>query len=202
MGCLERWYIPAHINTVSRADGAFHKGAGGKGGVSRTYAIDQDASQHFASAALASSSIRKYLLVSALLARKTRASWWQDEDWASVRRANDVILVDYGKAKIAADHYFARQTAKRVQYDTDFQGIILRPGTLSDDEEVGRVSLGKTKTLGKISRGDVAEVATQLLARDDTRGWYDLQEGQESIQNAIAKCVQDGIDSAEGEDIG
>jgi nucleoside-diphosphate-sugar epimerase len=118
-----------------------------------------------------------------------------------VRRSNDEVLVDYGKAKIAADHYFARQSAKRAQ-DQSFQGITLRPGTLSDDHEVGKISLGKTKAVGKISRGDVAEVATQLLARDDTRGWYDLQQGQESIADAIAKCIREGVDSVEGEDLG
>ncbi|KAI9889931.1 MAG: hypothetical protein M1814_004654 [Vezdaea aestivalis] len=176
-------------------------GAGGKGGASRTYQIDRDASQYFAAASLATPSIRKYLLVSALISRKTRASWWSDEDWQSVVRARDIAIPDYSQAKISADHYFTAQLKDKYKSDPSFQGIILRPGTLSDDLETHKVSLGRSSAAGSISRGDTAEVAVQLLESEDTRGWYDLLQGDVSIPDAIADCVKNGIDSVEGEPI-
>ena len=54
---------------------------------------------------------------------------------------------------------------------------------------------------GSISREDVAAVAAALLERKDTRGWYDLLQGDDSIDNAIENLVKEGFDGIQGEDL-
>ena len=51
-----------------------------------------------------------------------------------------------------------------------------------------------------MSREDVAVVAAALLSRDDTRGYYDLLEGDTKIEEAIDDLVKGGHDGLEGED--
>ncbi len=55
--------------------------------------------------------------------------------------------------------------------------------------------------LQQISRADVAAVAAALLSRDDTRGWYDLLQGDDDIESAIDALVKEGFDGIEGEDL-
>lgn len=52
-----------------------------------------------------------------------------------------------------------------------------------------------------VSREDVAAVAAALLAREDTRGWYDLLQGEQTIAEAIDDLVQNGHNGLEGEDL-
>ena len=63
------------------------------------------------------------------------------------------------------------------------------------------MKLGKTSARGQISREDVAAVAAALLARDDTRGWYDLLQGDDTIDSAIDALVKEDFDGIEGEDL-
>jgi len=60
-------------------------GAGGKGGPESTYAIDRDACIHFIRSSIATPSITKFLLVSALSSRRNRASWWDDSSYEIVQ---------------------------------------------------------------------------------------------------------------------
>jgi hypothetical protein len=71
------------------------------------------------------------------------------------------------------------------------------------DEPGGKqgIKLGRTTARGSISREDVASVAAALLARDDTRGWYDLLQGDDGIEKAIDELVKEGFDGIEGEDL-
>ncbi|TVY45915.1 UPF0659 protein, partial [Lachnellula occidentalis] len=78
-------------------------GAGGKGGASRTNAIDKEACIHFIRSALSTPTITKFLLVSALSERRKRAPWWDDESWALVQKMNKEILPTYYVAKLASD---------------------------------------------------------------------------------------------------
>ncbi|KAK2765201.1 hypothetical protein FQN54_008900 [Arachnomyces sp. PD_36] len=179
-------------------------GAGGKGGADRTYAVDQDAAKHFISTSFSTPSITKFLLVSHSGSRRNRASWMSDEAWAGVRRTFEEVLPDYCKAKLEADEFMVAAAKKRADKDGDaakFQSICLRPGTLSDDPATRKVQLGKTSTVGKVSREDVAIVADKLLARGDTRGWYDLLGGDEPVDEAIKRVVRDKVDAIEGEDL-
>ena len=43
-------------------------------------------------------------------------------------------------------------------------------------------------------------MAAALLERDNTRGWYDLLQGDDSIDSAIDTLLKEGFDGIEGED--
>ena len=140
-------------------------------------------------------------MVSYIASRKSRAPWWSDEDWKAAQHVNKNVLPAYAKAKIEADEHLAAMTKKRMDTDQTFQSINLRPGTLTDDPGTGKVKLGKTSARGKVTRADVAAVAAELLKRDDTRGWYDLLEGDDPIESAIDELVKGGHNGQEGEDM-
>jgi hypothetical protein len=72
---------------------------------------------------------------------------------------------------------------------------------LTDDPATGKAALGKIDAVGSVTREDVARVADALLARDDTRGWYDLLNGDGTIEMAINKVVTNKEDAIEGEDV-
>lgn len=176
-------------------------GAGGKGGPARTKAVDEVAAKHYITSSLATKSVRKFLMVSYIASRKSRAPWWNEEDWKVAQHVNENVLPSYAKAKIEADEHLAAMTKKRMDGDQSFQAINLRPGTLTDEPGTGKVKLGKTSSRGKVARADVAAVAVALLDRDDTRGWYDLLQGDDDITSAIDELVQSGHNGQEGEDM-
>lgn len=176
-------------------------GAGGKGGPSRTYAIDRDAAKHYIKAAVETPWITKFLMVSYIASRKDRPPWWTDEDWKSAQHVNEAVLPDYYKAKVEADEYLAALAKKRNETDTQFQAINLRPGSLSDDPATGKVLLGHTPSRGRVSRGDVAAVAAALLKGNDASRWIDLLEGDTDIDTAIEHVIKNKIDCIEGEDL-
>ncbi|KAM0124098.1 hypothetical protein ACHAP3_010603 [Botrytis cinerea] len=172
-------------------------GAGGKGPKDRTYAIDQNACIHFIRASLATPSITKFLLVSALICRRSRAPWWSEEDWAYVNKVNTEVLPDYYRAKLAADQALVVLGEERK----DWTWINLRPGTLSDEEETGRVSMGKTTGQGKVTRADVAEVAVRLLAEEGVKsGYFDLLNGEGEVGEEVRRVVKEGVDCRDGEE--
>jgi nucleoside-diphosphate-sugar epimerase len=141
--------------------------------------------------------VKKFLMVSYIASRKSRAPWWTDEDWASALKFNNEILPDYAKAKIAADEMLTALSLQRK----DFQGICLRPGTLSADPPTGKVTMGHTSARGQVTRADVADVAVRLLEEPGARGRFDLLNGEEAASDAVKRVVRDGIDCTEGEDI-
>lgn len=141
-------------------------------------------------------------MVSYISSRRNPAPWWTEADKEYAEKTNTKTLPTYYQAKVAADEHLVRLAHQRAQGgDTAFQAINLRPGTLSDDSATGKVKLGKTATQGKVSRADVAAVAAALLERNDTRGWYDLLEGETSIDEAVDEAVRGGHDGIEGEDL-
>lgn len=176
-------------------------GAGGKGGPARTKQIDEIAAKHYIAASFADSKVRKFLLVSHLGSRRNKPSWLSDEEWKYLVHINTDVLPAYAKAKLEADEYLTALAAKKRKTDPGFQAILLRPGYLSDGPGTGKVELGKTRAKGNVPREDVARVADELLARDNTRGWADLLGGEENIEDAIDRVVKDKIDVVEGEDV-
>ncbi|KAH9216558.1 hypothetical protein DL95DRAFT_387556 [Leptodontidium sp. 2 PMI_412] len=172
-------------------------GAGGKGGKERTYAIDRDTCTYFIRSSLASPTIKKFLLVSALSCRRSRASWWDENSWSTVRKVNEEMMPDYYKAKLAADEAITVLGEEKK----GFGYIVLRPGNLSDDPESGRIVLGKTPARGQVTRGDVAEVAARLLEKDGVRGWFDLLGGESDLGSEVDRVVKEGVDSREGESL-
>ena len=186
------------------ADWFWNVGAGGKGGPDRTNAIDRDAAIHFIRSSIATPTISKFLLVSALSIRRGRASWFDDESYAAMQKVNTEVMPAYYKAKLAADEVLTVLGEERVKKDgkNKFSYIILRPGALTDDKETGLVSMGKTSARGRVTRTDVADVAARLLETEGACGWFDLLGGNEPTGEAVARVVKDGINSMEGEDIG
>ncbi|KAI4248879.1 MAG: hypothetical protein L6R40_000891 [Gallowayella cf. fulva] len=171
-------------------------GAGGKGGPSRTQAIDRDSCMHFIRATADTASITKFLLISYTGSRRTQAPWWTEEDWKGTQEVNNGVLKNYYPAKLASDECLTAIASRRI----DVQAIVLRPGILTDEKGSGSVSLGKTKARGSVSREDVAAVAAELID-SEARGWFDLLEGTEPIANAVQRVIQDKVDCVEGEDV-
>ncbi|KIW68035.1 hypothetical protein PV04_04007 [Phialophora macrospora] len=177
-------------------------GAGGKGGPSRTKAIDEVAAKAYISASLATPTVKKFLLVSYIASRRGYPPWWNDQDREAADKVNHEILPHYYKAKVEADEHLEALTKKRLDSgDKEFQAINLRPGTLTDAAGTGKVNLGKTSSRGSVPREDVARVAAALLERTDTRGWFDLLEGDDSIEEAVEKVVKTNHNGLEGEDL-
>jgi len=176
-------------------------GAGGKGGASRTYAIDRDACSAFIRAIIGTPSVKKFLLISAVSIRRNPAPWFTDEDWAAVVKGNNESLPDYYKAKLASEDVLTVLAEERRKNDSSFQWVSLRPGTLTDDSETGRVSLGRTAAKGKVAREDVAEVAVRLLDDGRVNGWIDLLSGEEEVGEAVEKVAKDLVSSMEGDDL-
>ncbi|KAI9372081.1 hypothetical protein BJX61DRAFT_466436 [Aspergillus egyptiacus] len=180
-------------------------GAGGKGGPTRTIAIDEHAAKHFISASFAHPRVSKFLLVSWVGSRRTKPSWFTDKDWAHSLDVFNSVLPTYAKAKLEADEFLTAHAAVRAKQvaagkKSPLDAICLRPGTLSDEPGAGRVSLGKTGAEGKVSREDVATVADGLLA-GGARGWVDLVGGEEEIGSAVERVIREGVDTVEGEDV-
>lgn len=120
-----------------------------------------------------------------------------------MQKVNTEIMPAYYKAKLAADETLTVLGEERVKKDgkDKFSYIILRPGALTDDKETGLVSMGKTSARGQVTRGDVADVAARLLETEGANGWFDLLGGKDSTAEAVARVVEEGFNSMEGEDI-
>ena len=176
----------------------FSAGAGGKGGPERTLAIDRDACVAFLKATLATPSVSKFLLVSYLGSREKKAPWWNEDEWTATQDVNNGPLKIYNPAKLAAD---ACLTAVGKKRRDGFSAICLRPGSLSDDGGQNQVSLGKTRARGKVTRANVATTAARLLERQKTSCWLDLLEGDEGVDEAVERCINDRVDCVEGEDV-
>ncbi|KAF3802542.1 UPF0659 protein [Colletotrichum gloeosporioides] len=170
-------------------------GAGGRGGAERTFAVDRDAAIHFVKASVATPSIKKFILVSYLASRKTKPTWWSDDEWAGAQAVNQK-LANYFQAKVAADEVLWEESKKRG----DFAGISLRPGTLTE-EPAGKVEFGRTKgSRGTSSRESVAEVAALIAEQEDFKtSWVDHLDGSEDPKAAVERVARDGVDVAEGE---
>ena len=138
----------------------------------------------------------KFLLVSYIGSRRSRAPWWTDQDWESTQEINNGVLKDYHIAKLAADEALVEAGKRRGH---GWTGWCLRPGSLSDDNE-GGVKLGKIEARGKIGRGKVAEVAAALLEREGKGGWVDCLDGKRRISDEVERVIKEGVDCRDGEE--
>jgi hypothetical protein len=134
-------------------------------------------------------------MVSASCARRSPASYWDEEDIAQYKKAWEAISV-YCDAKTAADEFLFNESRKTQK--SDWEDIHLRPGTLTDEPGTGKVSLGRARQAGSISRDDVAAVAVELLLKGGAGGlWIDLIGGNDSIPDAVDKVVSQRITAKE-----
>jgi hypothetical protein len=151
--------------------------------------------------------VSKFLLVSWIGSRRNKPSWFSDADWESSQNTFNNVLPTYAKAKLEADEFLTAHAAARAKQAASgkasvLDAICLRPGALSDEPATGNVNLGKIGSQGKVPREDVARVADTLLARQGSKGWYDLLGGEEKIGDAVNRVVREGVDAVEGEDVG
>ncbi|KAK2480265.1 hypothetical protein H9L39_09639, partial [Fusarium oxysporum f. sp. albedinis] len=100
------------------------------------------------------------------------------------------------QAKLAADEVLLQNSSLR----SDFSGISLRPGILSD-EPAGKVELGKTKTSrGNVSRASVVKTIVSLLENQNVKSpWLDLLDGDHDVNVSVERIASTGVDAAEGE---
>jgi hypothetical protein len=105
-------------------------------------------------------------------------------------------LSGYCKAKLAADEVLLQNSSLR----SDFSGISLRPGMLSD-EPAGKVELGKTKiSRGNVSRASVVDTIVSLLENQNVKSsWLDLLDGDHDVNVSVERIGSTGLDAAEGE---
>jgi len=105
-------------------------------------------------------------------------------------------LSNYCRAKLAADEALLQKASLR----SDFSGISLRPGMLSDGP-AGHVELGKTKTSrGNVSRASVADTIVSLLENQNVKtSWLDLLDGNDNVNASVERIASAGVDAAEGE---
>ncbi|NIJ68712.1 NAD(P)-binding oxidoreductase [Xanthomonas sp. 60] len=120
----------------------FTAGAGGKGGVEATRAVD-GAGLEKAVAAARLAGVRRLLLVSA--------------------------FPEAGRGTVVSDTfevYMAVKKAAEVHLaQSDLDWVILRPGTLTDAPGTGRINAGPAIAYGEIARDDVAATLLALIER-------------------------------------
>ncbi|KAI2638354.1 NAD dependent epimerase/dehydratase [Xylaria nigripes] len=172
-------------------------GAGGKGAAERTWVIDRDAACHFIRASVATPSVTKFVMISFIASRLARAPWWSEETWCATKEGVLTQLETYYLAKVAADQVLYEECRKRPD---DFAAVCLRPGVLTD-EPAGDVVLGRTSsTRGPSSRASVANLTALLLENPRLRScWLDMLDGEERPEDAVNRCVDEGVDCIEGE---
>ncbi|KAI2622388.1 NAD(P)-binding protein [Hypoxylon sp. NC1633] len=171
-------------------------GAGGKGAPERTFKIDRDAANHFIRASVATPSVTKFVMISFAGSRLKKPSWWTEDIWQELLGGIRKSLQKYYEAKVAADEVLYQEAKKRA----DFAGIGLRPGMLTL-EPAGKVTLGKLPSpKGTSSRASVAHVTALLLDAPNVKtSWIDMLDGDDDPEAAVKKCVDEGVDAAEGE---
>jgi len=91
------------------------------------------------------------------------------------------------------DTYFgAKEASERRLRTSPMQWTILQPGELLNAPGRGRIVFAPTGSLaiGAITRDDVAEVITTVLARDDAAGRsWEILEGDQPIAGAISRAT-------------
>lgn len=89
-----------------------------------------------------------------------------------------VDFAAYQRAKYAAD---LALEASGVRW------VIVRPGTLTDEQGSGRVTVSATLDRGPVSRDNVARVLAEVVARPDLDGFaFDMLDGDTDIEQAVA----------------
>jgi len=141
----------------------FSAGAAGSG-VDRTTAIDGDGAINAMSAAT-ELGIRRFILVSAFPEagrRGERREWFE--------------------------HYMAEKKRADIALATStLDWVILRPGTLTDDEGNGLVTLGPAIQSGPVARGNVAKTIKEIIGRPEIKKRIlELTDGETPIAEALS----------------
>lgn len=145
----------------------FSAGAGGKGGMEMTNAIDGRGLE-LAVAAAKQAGIRRFLLVSAFPeAGRARQLSERFENYMKVKKLADIHLAE-----------------------SDLDWVILRPGTLVDEAGAGKVRLGAAIPYGDVPRSDVAAVLAELIdAPQVNRIILELTQGDTLVPAAVQQLI-------------
>ncbi|MFG2606597.1 SDR family oxidoreductase [Streptomyces sp. NPDC048514] len=167
---LERESCDRLVSVVSGADAVvFAAGAGPGSGAARKHTVDHRAAVLLTEAALRAG-VRRYVMVS------TRGAGAPPPDHA------DEVWAAYVHAKTAADEHLMAQ---------DLDWTILRPAALTNEPGTGRVRLTAERSVGEITRDDVAEVLVSLLDTPATAGLVlELAQGPDPVGEAVSRAAE------------
>ncbi|MET8409451.1 NAD(P)H-binding protein [Streptomyces sp. NPDC005195] len=157
------------VQVVSGADAVvFAAGAGPGSGAARKHTVDHQAAVLLAEAALRAG-VRRYVMVSTRGAGSPPPAD-ADEVWAA-----------YVHAKTVADEYLMAQ---------DLDWTVLRPAALTDGPGTGGVRLTAERSVGDVTRDDVAQVLAALLDTPATAGLVlELAEGPVPVSEAVSHAA-------------
>jgi uncharacterized protein YbjT (DUF2867 family) len=145
----------------------FAAGAGPGSGAARKETVDRDAAILLADAAEVAN-VRRYVMVSSMGA-----------DAEAPDDAGDPVFVAYLRAKGAADDDVRGRKA--------LDATIVRPGLLTNDPGMGRVTIAEETGRGSIAREDVAAVLLAVLDTPRTVGQtFEVIGGDVPIAEALA----------------
>ncbi|MCX5233268.1 NAD(P)H-binding protein [Streptomyces sp. NBC_00233] len=155
---------------LSGADAVvFAAGAGPGSGAARKHTVDHQAAVLLADAAL-QAGVRRYVMVSTRGAGSPPPAH-ADDVWAA-----------YVHAKTAADEYLLAQ---------DLDWTVLRPAALTNEPGTSTVCLTAERSIGEVTRDDVAQVLVALLDTPTTAGLVlELAEGDDPVSKAVAHAVE------------
>ncbi|MFG2846307.1 NAD(P)H-binding protein [Kitasatospora sp. NPDC048296] len=156
---------------VAGADAVvFAAGAGPGSGAARKHTVDHQAAVLLAEAALRAG-VRRYVMVSTRGAGSPPPAQ-ADDVWAA-----------YVNAKTAADEHLMAQ---------DLDWTVLRPAALTNEPGTGTVRLTAERSIGEVTRDDVARVLVALLDTPATAGLVlELAAGEHPIPAAVSRAAQE-----------
>lgn len=145
----------------------FSAGAGGKGGMEMTNAIDGRGLE-LSVAAAKRAGVQRFLLVSVFPeAGRGKQMPERFENYMAVKKRTDVHLVESG-----------------------LDWVILRPGTLADEAGDGKVRLGPAIPYGRVARDNVAAVVAELVDTPKAnRIILELTDGDTPVAEAVQELL-------------
>ncbi|MFE5549526.1 SDR family oxidoreductase [Streptomyces sp. NPDC056534] len=167
---LEKASCDEVASILSGADAVvFAAGAGPGSGVARKHTVDHRAAVLLADAALRAG-VRRYVMVSTRGAGSPPPAH-ADDIWAA-----------YVHAKTAADDHLMAQ---------DLDWTVLRPAALTNEPGTGTVRLTAERSVGEVTRDDVAQVLVALLDTPASAGLVlELAEGPDPVDKAVSHAAK------------
>jgi uncharacterized protein YbjT (DUF2867 family) len=160
--------VAAHLRGADAV--VFAAGAGPGSGAARKDTVDRDAAILLADAA-ETAKVTRYVMISSMGA-----------DAEAPDDAGDPVFVAYLRAKGAADDNVRARRA--------LDSTIVRPGHLTNDPGIGRVTIADETGRGDVPREDVAAVLVAVLDTPSTAGLtFEVISGDTPIKDAVASRV-------------
>lgn len=151
------------VEAVNGCDAiVFTAGSGGHTGADKTLLVDLDGAVKSIEAA-EKAGVERYVMVSALQAHNR-------ENW------NEKIR----------HYYVAKHYADKALIDSNLNYTVVRPGGLTNEKGVGKVSIAENLPRATVTREDVARTVLGTLAEKNTyKRSFDLIQGEDGIMEAL-----------------